>query len=81
MENINIDDTIKEIETKVDDILKRLEILEKEKEQIIQKYKTSDESEKNLITIAMVESEQKFSSLYNEILSISKRVKKLKKLK
>lgn len=59
--------------------LKKLDVLEKEKHEIIDRYENATPADKILLKIEMKKSEEKFKKLCNEVLTLSEKVKKLKK--
>lgn len=77
MENINI--LIEQANTKLNEILEQLEVLETEKNEIISLYENAKPSEKVLLEVKMKKSEEQYKKLCNNILTLSEKVKVLKK--
>ena len=57
--------------------MEQLEVLEKEKREIIDRYAVANSAEKYLLEIEMKKSEDKFKNLCDEVLAISKKVDKI----
>lgn len=77
MENIKI--LIEQANTKLNEVLEQLEVLEAEKKEIISLYENAKPSEKVLLEVKMKKSEEQYKKLCNNILTLSEKVKVLKK--
>ena len=74
----NINELINQANISLNDKLLKLDALEKEKMQILEKYKYCKQEEKSLIEVEMKKSEKNFKNLCDEILLLSQKVKNLK---
>ena len=74
----NIKNLTVKARAKLDKIMLQLELLEKEKAEIIKKYASATAEQKVLIEAEMRKSEEAFKKLSEEALALAEKVKKLK---
>ena len=75
----NIETIIEESRVKLKKVLKQLEILEKEKAVIINRYENAGPAQKILIKVEMEKSAENFKKLSEQAFILAEKVKKLKK--
>ena len=75
----NINKLLEQTNTILNEKLELLEALETEKKEIISMYKNAKPVEKVLLEVDMKKSEEKYKNLSDEVLTLSGKVKKLKK--
>ncbi len=75
----NIDKLLEQANTSLNNKLQQLEVLEAEKKEIISMYEVAKPTEKVLLEVEMKKSEEKYKNLCDEVLTLSEKVKKLKK--
>lgn len=75
----NIDKLLGQANTSLNNKLQQLELLEAEKKEIISMYENANPAEKVLLEVEMKKSVEKYKNLCNEVLTLSEKVKKLKK--
>ena len=76
----NIKNLTAKARAKLDKIMLQLELLEKEKAEIIKKYASATAEQKVLIEAEMRKSEEAFKKLSEEALALAEKVKKLKEI-
>ncbi len=78
MENM---DLINDIETKTNTLLEQLDLLEKEKQSILEKSKKSNQTDMKAIQLKIQESEKKYQDVLKEMNNLNKRLDKIIKSK
>ena len=78
MENM---DLINDIETKTNILLERLDLLEKEKQSILEKANKSNQTDMKAIQLQIQESEKKYQDVLKEMNNLNKRLDKIIKSK
>lgn len=75
----NVEKLVKQAREILDSKLEELKVLEAEKQEIISQYEIANQTGKSLLEIKMKNSEAKYKKLYEEVLTLSEKVKVLKK--
>lgn len=75
----NVEKLVKQAREILDSKLEELKVLEAEKQEIISQYEIANQTGKSLLEIKMKNSEAKYKKLYEEVLTLSEKVKILKK--
>lgn len=78
MENI---DLINDIETKTNILLEQLDLLEKEKQSILEKSKKSNQADMKAIQLQIIESEKKYKDVLKKMNNLNKQLDKIIKSK
>ncbi len=77
----SVEEQIKEFRAELDKINQELEVLEMEKQEILKAFEKADERQRKVVAKEMQASERRFRELYEQMISLSAGVKKLKKAK
>ncbi len=76
----NIEEILQETTAHLQALEEELNLLEKEKQEIIRAYQSADDKSRKKIEKQMKESEKSFETLLKEVLALSSKIRKLKNM-
>ncbi len=76
----NIEEILQETTAQLNLLKEELNLLEREKQEIIKAYQSADDNSRKKIEKQMKESEKSFETLLKEVLALSSKIRKLKNM-